>query len=170
MNALGVLMIVTLNWVNPTQNTDGSALPPASITATRVEYGTCVGAAFGTKAGEWTQAGNPNTTQSPDLPAGTWCFRAYSKTAAAESLASNVAQKLVPLVPNPPGMLTVQQDLTAWSIVISLDRVAQIPVGTVAVGTVCDTTQRVGDRYVVPRSAVTFAGSVRPQVVLASCS
>jgi len=61
-------------------------------------------------------------------------------------------------------------NLTAWTIVQSRDRVALVAVGTVAAGTQCDSAQPVLDKWVVPRAAVSFAGSVRPEVVLASCS
>jgi hypothetical protein len=87
-----------------------------------------------------------------------------------ESVASNVARKAIPTsTPNPPTGLTVQADNTAFVIVKSRDRVALVPVGTVAPGTACDGEQQVLGRYVVPRSAVTFGSSVQDEVLVASC-
>lgn len=71
--------------------------------------------------------------------------------------------------PNPPENLAVSSaNLTAYGIVQSRDRVVLLPVGSVAAGTSCLPMQ-VLNRFVVPRESVTFAGSVRPEVVLAEC-
>ena len=55
-------------------------------------------------------------------------------------------------------------DLYAYAITQSRDRVALVAVGTVAAGTVGDTTQLVLGKPVVPRASVTFLGSVKPEV------
>lgn len=76
---------------------------------------------------------------------------------------------------NPPTNFVVSPDnVVAWGFQLSRDRFALVPVGTVEPGTVCDTTQNVvdkvqGSKFVVPRASVVWAGSVRPQVVFASC-
>ena len=45
-----------------------------------------------------------------------------------------------------------------------------LPVGTAPAGTQCDTTQSVNGYYVVPRAAVIWSGTIKPPVVVASCS
>jgi hypothetical protein len=45
-----------------------------------------------------------------------------------------------------------------------------VPVGNVAPGTACDTSQSVLGRFVVPRAAVTFVSSVVDEVVFAACT
>lgn len=102
---------VSVTWTNPTTRTDGTAIPTSgtgALASTRVEYGSCAGAAFGTVSGQVT-VNAPATTTTIDLPAGTWCFRAYARDAAGlESAPSNVASKVVPVAPpNPPVIQTV---------------------------------------------------------------
>lgn len=94
----------TITWTNPTANTDGS--PIGAITGTRVEYGSCNGGSiFGTKAGERLATSGTSLTLS--LTAGTWCIRAYTQTAAGESLPSNAVQAVIPApLPNPPTLST----------------------------------------------------------------
>lgn len=99
LTAIAMAATVTVRWQNPTQNTDDSAIPasgPGSIASTRIEYGTCSGAAFGTKLGEFIVTGQAEAGVSPDLAPGTYCGRAYTKnTYGEESGASNVAQKVI---------------------------------------------------------------------------
>lgn len=137
-----------LTWTNPTTNTDNS--PIAAIVQTRLEYGTCSGANFGSKLGEWVNSGTGTASSSPNLAAGTYCFRAYTKTANGESGPSNVAQKvIVPPLPNPPTNLTVAADLTAYILAPTTNRIATLIVGTFTPGTACDPTQPVLDKFVV---------------------
>lgn len=94
----------TITWTNPTTRTDGSALTGA--VSTRVEWGTCNGAAFGSAVGEKTATGTSTTVT---LPAGSYCFRAFTRDSAGlESAASNVIAKLIPAAPpNPPVLVTI---------------------------------------------------------------
>lgn len=154
----------SLSWVRPTQNADGSALA-ANVPLTYTLYrrvgstDTAVCTTNGTNAGQL------------NLAVGQHCWVVTAKTASsAESAKSNVACKtVVDPTPGAPQNLTVAADATAWTIVQSRDRVAFVAVGTVAPGTQCDANQPVLDKFVVPRASVTFAGSVQPEVVLASC-
>lgn len=96
-----------VSWQNPTQNTDNTAIPasgPGSIASTRIEYGTCIATAFGTKLGEFIVTGQAEAGVSPDLAPGTYCARAYTKnTYGTESDSSNVAQKVIAAPkPKPP--------------------------------------------------------------------
>ena len=163
-----------LTWTLATQNTDGTAIPatgPTSLAATRVEWGTCSGSAFGTVVGQQTVATPATTYTVTGLAAGVWCFRAYSRTVAGlESAPTNVVTKtILQSPPQPPGNLTVAA-LTVYQFIGTTDAVTLLAVGTVPAGTACDPAQSVNGRYAVPRAAVTWYGSVRPRVVFASCS
>lgn len=164
----------TITWTNPTQYTDGSPLVAADIASTVVEWSATQ--TFVAQIGSVIVNGSATTATAPDPPAGqTWYYRARTTVIAAkgggQSAPSNVASKTTPFSPpNPPSNLTVQANNTAWTIVQSRDRVALVAVGTVATGTACDASQPVLDKWVVPRAAVTFVGTVRPEVVLAACS
>lgn len=163
-----------LTWTLATQNTDGSAIPasgPTSLAATRVEWGTCSGSAFGTVAGQQTVATPATTYTITGLAAGVWCFRAYSRTVAGlESAPTNVVTKtILQSPPQPPGNLTVAA-LTVYQFIGTTDAITLLAVGTVPAGTACDPAQSVNGRYAVPRAAVTWYGSVRPRVVFAQCS
>lgn len=163
-----------LTWTLATQNTDGTAIPasgPTSLASTRVEWGSCSGSNFGTKAGEQVVAKPAVTYTVTGLAPGTWCFRAYSRnTYGAESDPTNVVSKVIaPPTPQPPGTLTVTVQ-TVYQVIGTANAFALIPVGNAPAGTQCDTTQSILGRYVVPRESVTWYGSVRPQAVVADCS
>jgi hypothetical protein len=161
---------VTLTWLNPVANTDGSALPASQIASTRVEYGTCSGTAFGTRAGEVLTTGAV-TTATVDRPVGTHCFRAYTRTlAGAESAPSNVAQKIILAAPNPPSNLVATGDGFAYAIQQTPDQLGLVAVGRIPPGTQCDTSQAVLGKFRVPVSSVQWVGSARPVVVFAECS
>jgi len=157
-----------LTWVNPTTKTDGTALPAAQITGTRIEYGTCSGSAFGVKAGEVITTGAV-VTATVDRPAGTHCFRAYARIVGAESAPSNVAQKVILAAPSPPSTLTATGDPFAYTIQQTADQIGLVAVGRIPAGTPCDTSMSVLGKYVVPVAAVQWIGNVRPVVVVAEC-
>lgn len=167
-----------LTWTNPTQNTDGSAIPASGtgrLLLIRIEYGTCSGTApnytFGTKAGEATFNAPATSGTIPGHLAGTTvCFRAYSRLAnLIESDPTGVVYRVfAPAKPQPPTNLGVTEQV-AYAVVKRRDGFVMLPVGTVPASTVCDTSQSVNGYYVVPRAAVTFSGSVQPDVVVATC-
>lgn len=163
-----------LTWTLATQNTDGTAIPASgagSLAATRVEWGTCSGANFGAKAGDQLVPAPAMTYTVTGLAPGTHCFRAYSRnTYGQESDPTNVVSKVIaPPTPQPPGTLTVTVQ-TVYQVIGTANAFALLPVGTIPAGTQCDTTQAVLGRYVVPREAVSWYGSVKPQAVVADCS
>lgn len=165
---------MVLTWTHPTKNTDNTNIPasgPGSLTGTRVEWGTCSGNNFGTKAGEQVVAAPAATYTVTNLAPGKWCARVYARnTYSQESAPTNAVSKVLEApTPNPPSDLTVR-DLVVYQVIGTLDRIALLPVGTVPAGTTCDPTQTVNGFYAVPRAAVTWYGSVKPQVVVASCS
>lgn len=161
----------TVTWTNPTLNTDGSAIPatgPTALASTRVEYGSCSGTAFGTKAGEVVVPQPSTTTTITSLTAGsTYCFRAYAKNVGgAESGPSVVVSKAIPLpVPNPPVLsatITVAYEAVPdqWDGV-KLGRA----VGTLALGTTCidnPIQTNKGEYYEVPLDKVTLTKVPKP--------
>ena len=152
-----------LSCTAPTQFTDGTAITGA------ISY------RFyrGTTAASQTTASPAQTSCAftfTALAVGTHWFSATATVAGVESAKTAAVSKVVsPPAPNPPTNLTVQADLTAYVIIKSRDRVALVPVGTVAAGTACDPSQPILDKFVVPRAAVTFVSSVTDEVLVASC-
>lgn len=102
----------TAKWTNPTSYVDDSPLAVADISRTRLEYGSCVGSAFGTKAGEFISTGNDTTEVSPNVAPGTYCLRGYTTAKGVESGPSNVSGFVIAQpAPKPPTLLDV---LLAW--------------------------------------------------------
>jgi hypothetical protein len=169
---------VTVNWTPPTANTNGSAIAatgPGSLTNYRVEYGTCVGSAFGVKAGEVTRAA-PATGTTLNLQPGTTCVRAFvSNTFGKESAASNVTSKVIDQpVPNPPTNLTVT-DPVAYDVrpnesTFAFDRGR--PVGLAKIGAACDEERTTGDDfYALERpSRVRLNRQPRSAALVARCA
>ena len=169
---------LNVSWVNPTANTDGSAIPTSgagSLTGTRVEWGTCSGTAFGTRAGEVTVPAPATSTVVQNLTPGTWCVRAFSRnTYNVESAASNVASRTVnPPVPNPPTLsVTVP---VAFEINLTPSGLVKLgrDVGRVPVGTACTEDMVVANNratyYAVPADAVTLYRTPKSSMLVAEC-
>jgi hypothetical protein len=101
--------VTGVSWPQPTQNTDGTALAASAITGNRVVWGTCSGSTF-TPAGQHQLP--PSTSDSIDLPAGTWCVVATAITAKGESAPTNPASIVIstePVCPSAPASETRQQ-------------------------------------------------------------
>lgn len=101
---------VVVTWTPPIQNTDDSPIPATgegSLSSYRIEYGTCNGTLFGTKAGEVTRAA-PASTVTLNLQPGTVCVRVLvSNTYGVESAPSNVATRVInPPTPKAPTAVT----------------------------------------------------------------
>lgn len=156
----------TLTWTAPTLRTDGSAY--TNPDGYRIFY--------------WVDS-QPEmvydvtdpavTTQTlTNLGAGLWSFQmtAYDVDGVESSRTNIVTKEILNAPPEPPGNLQVQaSDLTAYTVVKRTDRFVMLPVGTVAAGTQCDPTQYVNGYFVVPRAAVSWSGSIKPDVVVAQC-
>jgi hypothetical protein len=161
----------TLSWTPPTENTDGS--PLTDLAGYRV-YWEC-----GTLTNTWpSQLDIPDalvTSEVMSLPDATTCW--FSVTAynepGLESDYSNVASKVMAASPpNPPTGLTTDAagPSAAFTFLVTQDFVALIEVGSVPAGTPCNGAIDVNGHYLVPRAAVTWLGSVRPEAVFALCS
>lgn len=164
---------VSVNWTHPSQFTDGTSLSVSQIASSRVEYGSCAGAAFGVKAGERVVPA-PTATTTITLPPGTYCFRAYTLTTAAagaqESGPSGVASKVVPFPPPNPPVLTVI-NVVAYEIQLHPVQGPRLGrnVGTVPLGTECGAQITTG-YYEVPLDAVTLSRMPKSAVVVAQCA
>lgn len=167
----------TVSWRLATNYTDGTpiaATGPTALGWTRIEYGPCAGPVLGTDTFNVIVPYPEVSLQLTNLPVGTTCFQAWTQLAnGAESIDhSNVATKVVasPSVqPAPPAGLVAAAG-TAYTILKQVDRFVMLPVGTVPASTPCDGTQTINGYFVVPRAAVTWAGDVHPDVVVAKCS
>ena len=131
-----------LTWTYPTANTDGSAIPASgagSIASTVLEWGSCSGTAFGTKAGGTTAAAPTKAYTVTGLAVGTHCFRAaVVNSYGVQSDWTAAVQKVVaPPKPNPPTFVTV--NIVAYDLRWNQGRgtVLNAAVGTVPLGTAC---------------------------------
>ena len=167
---------VTVNWTPPTTNTDGSAIAgtgAGSLTNYRIEYGTCNGTAFGVKAGEITRAA-PASTATLNLQPGTSCVRVFAaNTYGSESVASNVATKVVdPPTPNPPQLTTIAAqvyDVLPNERTFAFDRGRLV--GTTRLGMACDEERTTGaDFYALERpSKAIIVKTPRSAALVARC-
>lgn len=160
-----------LTWVLPTQNTDGSALNPATV---QVAVYRRTGAS-GTFAVQCLTAAGALGASMLNQPVGSQNYAVTARVGPTgpESVQTNAVVKNIIVVPQPPTSLAVQTDLTAWAIDETENRGFFTEVGRVQPGTQCDTQQSITlrgvTRYVVPRDRVTFFQGANPQMVLAAC-
>jgi predicted phage tail protein len=167
---------LTATWTNPTTNTDSSAIPVSgagSLTGTRVEYGSCVGTAFGTKAGEVSVTAPATTATTPDLAPGTYCLRAFSKnTYGSESAPSGVASKTISApTPSPPTLVTIA--VAAYDVKFDWRHgtfEAGPQVGRVALNTACSDKFTFDGYAMVSPKAVTFTKRIHTAVIVAKCA
>ena len=160
----------TLSWTAPTLNTDGT--PITNLAGFNVRYG--LDGIAGPNYSMVKQIANPalRSVVVDQLGPGKWSFvvTAYN-SAGAESAYSNRVQRefLEVVIPNSP--LNVQQaNINVYSISKTTNAFILLVVGTVPANTACDPNQSVNGHYVVPRAAVTWSGSARPDVVVAKCN
>ena len=164
-----------VSWSAPTERTDGT--PLTNLAGYRVLWGTA--------PRNYVQSAvvmHPTTPYTvTDLPEGTHYFAVTAfdandlESAYSAEVSKTIEAPPPAIPPAPPGGLTVQDTArAAYSFQNTIDRIALVPVGMVPAGTPCDGSQAVRDSngvtgYVVPKSAVAWAGSVRSEVVVAAC-
>lgn len=160
-----------VSWTHPTQFVDGSALALGQIASTRIEYGSCSGTAFGTRAGDVTVPAPATSTTISGLAPGTHCFRAFTRTTAAagnqESAPSGVASKVIPFpAPGAPTIVTIETTARLW-----LNGKPSLVAGRVPLGTTCGTVQK-GQWAKVDRDDVklNWIGKLVRGTVVAKCA
>lgn len=182
-----------VRWTAPTQNTNGS--PLTNLGSFRVLYGTS--ASTLTQSVTVSDVTARQTTITALTP-GTWYFAVRarttnnlesgdssvaSKVVTGATSASTVAITITPTTPpptnppptNPPPPTGGRQLRVAARDVGDIvgsgssARLGQ-QVGTIAIGTPCDSTLRVSGWYRVPRAQVAFTRTPRSTDVVAQCS
>ena len=170
---------IIISWTNATLNTDGTLIPiditdPSSLEFTVVFWGLCL-------PGDFPDQPFSEQTVSTTVPVqkdsiviiieepGRYCFVAshINKKGLMSDL-SNPTVSVVANTPAPPANLIVQ-DMIVFYVIQQPGTFILLPIGTVPVGTVCDSTQSVNGFFAVPVDQVTWTGTVRPLVVVAQC-
>lgn len=179
--ALALACSEPINWSNPTQRMDGSAL--TNLSGVNIYRASSAAGLLATPSCTSQCAPNPSAKIGTiAAPATTWTdatctdgqtyFWALTAFDAnnIESNATNAVTATMPPPPkpNPPSAVTLGP-ATAYTFEKQSDRLAFLAVGTVPAGTQCDTSQPVGQYFVVPRASVTWFGTVQPPLVVAQC-
>lgn len=100
-----------------------------------------------------------------------WMVTAKDPSGSESAFSAQVAVAPLGSLPMPPTSIFVKAQSQVFAVKQTKDHLATTnAVGTVPTNTPCDVTQRVNDMFVVPVSAVTWYGNVRPQVVVAKCT
>jgi len=71
------------------------------------------------------------------------------------------------ITPNP--VPSVALTTTVYNVIKKVNGFVLLPVGNIPLNTPCDNTQTVNGYTVVPRAAVTWSGTIKPDVVVAKC-
>src|SRR5690606_968905 len=120
-----------LTWDRPTQYTDGQSIP----FTTQLRY-----TLYRQSGTSWTAVSTTTQREASQesLSPGETCWSVTARVGTGpESDRSNVACKTYVQVPNPPGNLTVAQNLTAYTLIQTRNNLAAVAVGAVASGTAC---------------------------------
>jgi hypothetical protein len=163
----------TVTWTLPPTCADGS--PTAAncpTTGFRVHTGTC-GQPKTTVA---ANAGPTATTATvSNLTPGKQCFDLTTLAGSGESAHTNeVSVTIVAPLPSPPGNVTIAvlaADNTAYKMRQAVDGFQMVKIGTVPIGTSCDSTHNVDGYSLIQRSnvALTSRFDTMPLVVYAKC-
>lgn len=165
---------VTASWAAPVTCADGSPITNCQLT----KYTVYSGLSGTPKTVLGTTAPTVTTFSALGTGPGNWCLQISASSAAGESALSNEACILIPApIPGAPGAPTLTLTVAApfvYDWIKSADTLALLRVGSVPLGTACDTTQGVVKNaityFVVPMSSVTLTGTVKPVAVVAQCS
>jgi hypothetical protein len=141
----------TLTWEKPTTNCDGTPIKEPVSYEIR----------WGQKRA--TAAAGASVFTAIDLAPGDWWFN----VAAVD--ADGVLSDFVTAAKTIPAAEFKTRTTTVYTLVKRDDRVVMLPVGTVAFGVQCDASHNVNGKFVVPRAAVTWSGSVKDRVVFGDC-
>jgi hypothetical protein len=155
-------------WTAPTECVDGTDISNCPLTEYRL-YCDNLSIPYSVPETELSY-----TAPATDFPVGgPYTCYATALSGQLESDPSNTITFSVVATqspPAPPSGLTVQNVLTASTIIESPDQIILLPVGTVVAGTACDTRMSVNGQYLVPRDSVDWNTGVEPQMaVFANC-
>jgi len=141
-----------VTWTAPVTNCDGSQL--TNLAGFDVRWGT------GTQ-----NLPDPAVTGHviTGLPPGDWWVGVSAYNSDGEWSQFITATKTV----------TPEEFVTTGTVVYTFVKrengIIVLPVGSIALGVMCDAGQSVNGKYVVPRAEVTWSGLTRPTVVVADC-
>lgn len=138
-----------ITWTAPTQNCNGTSL--TDLTGYSLTYGQ-----------NRVELPKVLTHTVTGLTPGKWWFSLAAVTPTDRSEFVTVEKTVLA-----NEFAVAQSD--AFALVKRVDRLVLTKVGTVPVGTPCLADQTVNGKYVVPRSLVTWSGTVKPDVVVATC-
>lgn len=140
-----------LTWTAPTRNCNGTDL--TDLTGYSMTYGQ--------KREALPLA--PLSKTVVGLTPGVWWFSLAAVTPTERSEFVTVEKTVLPEEFKTTGT-------AVYTFVRAEGKILVLPtLHTVPVGTVCDATQSVNGKYVVPREAITWSGSARLVAVLADC-
>lgn len=164
---------LTLNWTAPTKNTDGT--PITGVLSYNIYGGAC-----GSMLALLTSGITTTTNVRANVNPGNWGYAVSAVVASQESaqtapVCTTVAAPLP--VPGSPGGLTVTLATTstiAYMMPTGENTFAPLIVGSAPLATSCDATHSVQAAgvayYVIPWTAVTYSGALKPHTVYANCS
>ena len=167
-----------VSWIPPTTNVDGTPIPatgPGSLSEYELYYSTnlaTVDAAIpiiipATNTTTYRINGQPNSTYYYKMRATNVAGLKSDYTAAATNTINfTTAQDTVTV----DVLAFSTTETVVYNVVKRTNGFVMVSVGTVPLNTPCDMTQSVNGYYVVPVSAVTWSGTVKPVVVVARCS
>lgn len=172
----------TLSWVAPTKNTDGSSL--TDLKGFKIVYGTSASALNNSQSVDSKTATSATVAA---LGAGTWYFAVravstsgsesnnssvVSRTITAASAAKTVNITINPTTPPPTTTTWKTIDTRAYDVLIRDGvRVVGRQVGTVPLGTKCQTHYKVGTNYYkVDAAYVRVSIKPRSNTIIARCA
>ena len=79
------------------------------------------------------------------------------------------APSVAPSAPGAPTVSVVTTSTIAYMLIPGADTYAPLIVGSVPLGTPCDTTKPILKYFVIPRASVTFTGTIKPPAVIGYC-
>ncbi len=171
---------VMIAWSDVTLFNDGTPIPDGTAVMYFLYSAPCVtDPAAPADAATFTRISDtPLTTNSYSWSQPVGCTQ-YRVSAVVNSFEGDISQPISVIVTGPPATPqppTAQQvvsstDLAAYRMRQSVDGYTMVPYGTVAAGTVCDTTRTLDGYHLVPRSSVTLTSKVDvlPLVSWAHC-
>lgn len=166
MNSLALLFAITVNWVAPTQNTDGT--PLTDLAYYRIYYGTEQGVYV-----DNILIPDPSAVSHEFTPAPGDYYVAMTAV-DEEGNESQYSNEVLKNEPYPPGMLpmiTLAADTPAYTVIKQYNRLVLVPIGTAPAGAQCNPNFSVNGHGVVDNQSVQWApgSSARPIVVVALC-